>query len=141
MYGYGPPVIWSAPATPPGPSTVPATIPPSTDTKPSEKPAEKTTDKKPTGMGANLKLRVPAETKLYIDGQLIPSKGTEREFSTPPLTIGQKFYYDVKAELVVKGSTVVQEMRVIVESGSDITESFSKLFAAEQGKPTIVAER
>jgi len=36
---------------------------------------------------------------------------------------------------------VVQELRVIVESGANIEESFVKLFAAAQSKPTAVAEK
>lgn len=85
-------------------------------------------DDKP--MGANLKFKVPADTKLYVDGKLAPGSGPERAFYTPPLEAGKKFFYEVKAELVVDGKTVVEEKRVIVEAGASLTESFDKLTAA-----------
>jgi uncharacterized protein (TIGR03000 family) len=151
-YGYGTPVIWGGVNVVPSQMTSPPSIPASgggSDTKPADKAtvpvpndAKKNDDtKKSNGMGANLKFHMPADTKLYIDGRLIPVGGTERAFSTPALAVGQKFYYDVKAELILNGAPVVQEMRVIVESGANIDESFTKLFAAEQGKPTVVAEK
>lgn len=144
MYGYASPVIW-------GGVNYPPMIPPSaTDTvvKPADtgtaKPADTGTTKpadtsKKSGMSASLKFRVPAETKLYVDGQLTPTTGTERVFSSPPLAFGQKFYYDVKAELNVNGKTVVEEMRVIVEAGINVNETFSKLIVAAAEKPSTVA--
>jgi uncharacterized protein (TIGR03000 family) len=94
--------------------------------EPMKKPAG--SDDKP--MGANLKFTVPADTKLYVDGKLAPGTGTERAFYTPPLEAGKKFFYEVKAELMVDGKPVVEEKKVIVEAGSNITESFATLTAA-----------
>ena len=54
------------------------------------------------------------------------------------LYAGKKFFYEVKAELVVDGKTVVEEKKVIVEAGASITESFAKLTAAV-AKPDSVA--
>lgn len=89
-------------------------------------------------MGANLKFTVPAETKLFVDGKLTEGTGTERTFYTPPLAVGQKFFYDVRAELVVDGKKVTDEDRVIVEAGANVTKTFPKLIAAA-AKPTTVA--
>ncbi len=139
MYGYGQPVIWGTVTNTNPPTMTAPVIPPAvpaSDAKPSGTTPTET--KKSPGMGANLKFTVPTATKLYIDGQLTSASGTERLFSTPPLAVGQKFYYDVKAELSVNGTAVVQEMRVIVESGANINESFGKLFAAVQD-PNAVA--
>ncbi len=91
-----------------------------------------------TPMGANLKFTVPADAKLFVDGKLAPGSGTERAFYTPPLARGQKFFYDVKAELVVNGKTVTEEKKVIVEAGANLTETFPKLVAALE-KPDTVA--
>jgi uncharacterized protein (TIGR03000 family) len=145
MYGWGPPVIWGGvmnsnpPPIPPStggasgtPDMTKPTAPPPSDKKPDE-------TKKTTGMGAILKFRVPAETKLYFDGQQVEVKGTERVFSTPPLPVGQKFFYDVRAELTVNGATVVEDLRVFVEAGSTINESLVEKFAAAQGKPAVAA--
>jgi uncharacterized protein (TIGR03000 family) len=93
------------------------------------------------GMGANLKFRVPADAKLYVDGRLTTVGGTERAFTTPPLNAGQKFYYDVRAEMTVDGKLVVEEKRVIVEAGGKVSESFQELIAAAERKAAAVAGR
>ncbi|QJW92675.1 TIGR03000 domain-containing protein [Frigoriglobus tundricola] len=90
---------------------------------------------KPTGSdaqpnGANLKFKVPADAKLYVDGKLAPGTGPDRSFYTPALEAGKKFFYDVKAEVVVNGKTVVEEKKVIVEAGASINETFPTLVAA-----------
>jgi uncharacterized protein (TIGR03000 family) len=103
---------------------------------PVETPKKAGSDDKPAG--ANLKFSVPADAKLYVDGKLAPGAGAERAFYTPALEPGKKFFYDVKAELVVAGQTVVDEKRVIVEAGQTVVESFPKLVAAVE-KATSVA--
>lgn len=107
------------------------TIPVAPMTKPSS-------DNQP--MGANLKFKVPADTKLYVDGKLTPGSGAERSFYTPPLEQGKKFFYEVKAEVVVNGKTVTEEKKVIVEAGSNINEEFSKLLAAVEKPDTIAGK-
>ena len=121
----------------------PAVVVPASDAKPVDaKPMDTPVAPKPKeGMGANLKFRLPADAKLYVDGRLTLSTGTERSFTTPPLAAGSKYYYEVKAEVVVDGKPVVEEKRVLVESGAQVTEAFPKLIAAVEGKPTTVAEK
>jgi uncharacterized protein (TIGR03000 family) len=143
MYGWGPPVLWSNPG-----AAAPGTIPPSAG---ADKPADMTkpmppSDKKPdetkkiTGMGAILKIRVPADTTLYFDGKMVDFvKGTERVFSTPPLPAGQKFFYDVRAERKVGGALIVKDMRVFVEAGATIEESMMDKLATADEKPAAVA--
>jgi uncharacterized protein (TIGR03000 family) len=93
------------------------------------------------GMGANLKFRVPADAKLYVDGRLTTVGGTERSFTTPALAPGQKYYYDVRAEMTVGDKLVVEEKRVIVEAGAKVSESFEVLIAAAERKAAPVAGR
>jgi len=104
----------------------------SSDAKPMDTPVA---PKPKEGMGANLKFTLPADAKLYVDGRLTMIGGTERAFSTPPLAAGSKYYYDVKAELLVDGKPVVEEKRVLVQAGAQVTESFPKLIAAADRKP------
>ncbi|WP_029601307.1 TIGR03000 domain-containing protein [Gemmata obscuriglobus] len=140
-YGPGAPVVagytdpnavWGAyPANPNRPPvmTVPVAPPPA---------APKSSDG--GTMGANLKFVLPADAKLFVDGQPALGTGTERTFYTPPLVVGQKFFYDVKAELVVDGKTVTEEKRVIVEAGASVTESFPKLVAAVKPDTTVAGK-
>jgi len=107
-----------------------------TDTKPMDTPVA---PKPKEGMGANLKFKLPADAKLYVDGRLTMITGTERAFTTPPLAQGSKYYYDVKAEVLVDGKPMVEEKRVLVQAGADITESFPTLLAAVEKKGSPVA--
>jgi uncharacterized protein (TIGR03000 family) len=91
--------------------------------------------------GASLKFQVPADAKLYVDGQLTTPTGTERAFVTPALTPGQRYYYDVKAELTVGEKTVTEEKRVIVQAGSNVVETFPKLTAAVPSPSSPIASR
>jgi uncharacterized protein (TIGR03000 family) len=136
-WGYGPRSIYSDPYAVYGVVNQPP-IPVTEPTKPMDKP---TAPPPKSGMGANLKFRLPADARLYVDGRLTLLTGTERAFTTPPLVAGQKFYYDVRAELMVDGKPVVEERRVIVESGADLTESFTKLLAVAEGKGVPIAEK
>jgi len=90
--------------------------------------------------GASLKFRLPAAATLFVDGQPAAGQGTERAFFTPPLAAGQKYFYDVRAEFTVGGQKVVEEKRVVVEVGSDVTESFAKLFAATEGTGAVAGK-
>jgi uncharacterized protein (TIGR03000 family) len=108
----------------------------SSDVKPMETPVA---PKPKEGMGANLRFKLPAEAKLYVDGRLTMIGGTERSFSTPPLADGSKYYYDVKAEVIIDGKPLVEEKRVLVEAGATVNESFPLLIAAVEGKTTPVA--
>lgn len=138
VWGAGPPVVLGNLTDPTSvygkvynPNQPPVmTIPVAPMTKPMS------SDDKP--MGANLKFQVPADAKLFVDGKLAPGSGTERAFYTPPLARGQKFFYEVKAEVVVNGKTVTEEKKVIVEAGANLTETFPKLVAAIE-KPDTVA--
>ena len=109
------------------------------EVKPMDKPTAPAPKEGKEGMGASLKFRLPVDARLYVDGRITMIGGTERTFTTPPLVEGQKFYYDVRAELVVDGKPVVEEKRVIVAAGATVTESFEKLIAAADGKSAVVA--
>ena len=140
-WNYGPNNIYANPHAVYGVVNYPPIVVIQAETKPGEpKPMETPIAPRPKeGMGANLKFNVPANAKLYVDGRLTLISGTERTFTTPPLAEGQKFFYDVKAEVVVNGKAVVEEKRVVVEAGANITQSFPVLAAAIDGKPAPVA--
>lgn len=100
------------------------------------------TDKKDTEKktGANLKFQLPATATLFVDGQATSGTGSERSFFTPALIPGQKYYYDVRAEITVAGEKVTEQKRVIVSAGANVTESFEKLLAAASGTTTVAGK-
>lgn len=110
----------------PGTIVIPAETPKATD---ATKDAKDTKDAG-KGKSAGLNFRLPAGATLYVDGRKTDGTGTERSFFTPPLEAGQKYYYEVKAELSVGGQTVTDEKRVVVEAGVDQVVEFTRLMAA-----------
>jgi uncharacterized protein (TIGR03000 family) len=125
-------------------TVVPGTTTPGTTTPivPKAGTPDTDKDKKPptSGMGANLKFTLPAGSKLFVDGRLVGAEGTERAFYTPDLVPGQKYFYEVKAELAVGGRTVTEEQTVIVESGANVVATFPKLVAAAAGATAVAGK-
>ncbi len=121
--GYAPPAVVIPVETPAAPKT---------DTP-------KTGDTTPKG-GASLRFQLPPTAALFVDGQRVAGEGVDRAFYTPPLQAGQRYFYDVRAELVVNGETVREDKRVIVTAGADLVESFPRLTAAATN-PAAVAGR
>ena len=114
-----------------------AQVPTFTNTVVAAKPVEM-----PTPTVANISIELPANAKLFVDGQLISGSGEKRQFHTPALPKGQAYYYDVKAEIDVNGKTEVEEKRVVLKAGDELKESFPKLFAAiRASSPTSVASK
>jgi uncharacterized protein (TIGR03000 family) len=101
-------------------------------------PEVKVDDKKKAG--ASLKFELPANAVLFVDGAKTNGEGTTRSFYTPPLEAGQKYFYDVRAEIAIDGKTVVEEKRVVVEAGAEITESFPKVIAAATSATTVAGK-
>jgi uncharacterized protein (TIGR03000 family) len=73
---------------------------------------------------AKLILEVPANAKLYIDGNLTKSANEVRHFYTPTLEPGQLYFYDVRVEFEKDGRTVRQDKRVYVKAGDVYHASF-----------------
>lgn len=75
---------------------------------------------------AKLIVSLPAEGKLFVDGQPVPDP-RRREFNTPALSEGRKYFYELRAELIRDGKTVTQTRRVILKAGDVIRADFSDL--------------
>lgn len=91
---------------------------------------------------ASVKLELPADAKLIVDGQPVPGTGAVRSFATPQLPAGKAFAYDMTAEMVVGGVTVREELKVVVHAGDAVEKTFPKLLAAARKEgPTAVAKK
>jgi uncharacterized protein (TIGR03000 family) len=90
---------------------------------------------------ATLRVSLPRDAKLFVDGRETAAKGTSREFATPALPYGHDFYYDLRAEMIVDGKPVVEEKRLFVRAGGTAIESFDKLLAAAPLKGDVVASK
>jgi uncharacterized protein (TIGR03000 family) len=128
------------------PVAVPMTYAPvDTPTKENGKDKEKEKDK---GKGkdkiddenqqvrARLIFELPQGAQLYVDGSLIPNADTRKSFRTPALRRGEQYFYDLRAEVVRDGKTLVETRRVTLTAGEVIRADFSTL-----GGTTGVAAR
>jgi uncharacterized protein (TIGR03000 family) len=76
---------------------------------------------------AQVTIHVPADAKLFIDDVVCPLTSDTRSFTTPKLQPGQRYFYDLKAEVVRSGETVSQTQRVVLEAGKDVSVTFPQL--------------
>ena len=90
---------------------------------PDKKAAIEAPEAKPLLVGATtrLTLRVPADAKVWIEGQLTDSTGELREFGTKALADGQAWEnYEVRVVTVVDGREVETVRRLTLKGGSDL---------------------
>jgi len=90
---------------------------------PDKKAAVEAPEAKPLLVGATtrLTLRVPADAKVWIEGQLTDSTGELREFGTKALADGQAWEnYEVRVATVVDGREVETVRRLTLKGGSDL---------------------
>jgi len=66
---------------------------------------------------ATVVVRLPADSKIFIDGEPTVSTGERRVFVTPPLPTGRSFSYTLKVERVQDGVTKVVTETVKVTAG------------------------
>lgn len=84
---------------------------------------------------ARLTVTVPADARLYFDGQLTQQTGTTRSFVTPLLQGGQMYSYDLRADVVRNGQVVSQTQHVNVQAGSNLSVDFSRLGMTTAAQP------
>ena len=82
---------------------------------------------------ANLTVEMPVGAKLFVDGVLIPGESAARKFHTPELVKGKKYYYEMKAEIMVEGKPVVEQRTVIVQAGDSLIERFGVKKVSSEG--------
>jgi uncharacterized protein (TIGR03000 family) len=80
-------------------------------------------DVAPIGSG-QLTIVVPADAKVFINGHQTRSMGTHREYVSYGLEIGLTYRYEVRAEVVRNGKTVVDAREVFLSAGSQENLAF-----------------
>lgn len=86
---------------------------------------------KPGGRGelavpapAEVTVTLPADAKLFAQGQPTRLTSAERHFRTPALPAGEEFHYTLRVEVVRDGRTVSEERRVAVRAGEQVRVEF-----------------
>jgi len=77
----------------------------------------------PDGAPANIRVNLPADAALTIDGTPTKSTSANRWFETPPLPQGQSFAYILKADFVRDGKTITVQQKVWVRAGEETVAS------------------
>ena len=80
---------------------------------------------------ATIRVTLPADATLTIDGQPTRSTSADRAFVTPPLEAGKDFYYTLRAGFARRGETLIVERRVAVRAGQETSVSLGPPGASE----------
>jgi uncharacterized protein (TIGR03000 family) len=73
---------------------------------------------------AHLTVNVPSGARLWVDNTPMTSKGTVRQFVSPPLTPGKRYNYDIKVSWKENGREVTQMQEVEVTPGGHVNVHF-----------------
>ncbi len=73
---------------------------------------------------ARIRVRLPANAEVSIDGRKTTSTGSIREYETPELDPNRVYNYLVKAKWTEDGITVEKSLRVRALSGNRVTINF-----------------
>ena len=89
-------------------------------------PAVTVVNRAPGPTPALLRVVLPADARLTIDGNPTRSPGEARLFVSPPLEPGRRYVYILRAEVVRDGKKVVETREVPVRAGeeSEVTLTF-----------------
>lgn len=77
-----------------------------------------------TGSGM-LRVSVPADAKVYVNGKLTTSTGTDRQYVSHNLQSGRTYSYDVRVEYTSAGQPVTEQRQVSLTAGSDELLAFT----------------
>ena len=72
---------------------------------------------------ATIRVTLPADAKLTVDGHPTRSTSSERLLVSPPLEPGQVFRYTLKAEFVRGDKTITVQQMVLVRAGRETAVS------------------
>ncbi len=85
-------------------------------------------------MPATIRVALPADATLTIDGQPTKSTSADRWFRTPALEPGKVFHYTLRATVVRGDDTVSVERRVAVRAGQETDVALTLPGAAEENR-------
>ncbi len=92
---------------------------------------------------ATLRVHLPADAILYVDGKLTSSASGTRQFVSPPLDPNKNYHYSLKAEATRDGKTVTTTRRVDVRAGrtEEVYLNFDNLNETNERAPADSTRR
>jgi len=85
----------------------------------------------PTTSRATVTIALPADAKLFAQGQLTALTSARREFVTPTLNVGEDYQYDLRIEYTRDGQTRRDSKTVLVRAGQTVAVDFSEVPATK----------
>jgi uncharacterized protein (TIGR03000 family) len=76
------------------------------------------------GGPAQITVRLPAGADLWFEGTKMSATGPVREFSTPPLTPGQRYTYSIRARWNEGETAIDQTRKAVFTAGGKLDVSF-----------------
>jgi uncharacterized protein (TIGR03000 family) len=73
---------------------------------------------------AEIEVRVPAGAEIWFNGEKTRQTGAVRVFRSPPLELGQRYAYDIKARWAEGGKEVERTLHVPVTAGARQSVTF-----------------
>jgi uncharacterized protein (TIGR03000 family) len=80
---------------------------------------------------AHVRVRLPNDATLQVDGRKCPVTSGRRSFDTPKLEQGREYFYTFKAQVVREGRAQSESRRVMLEAGKDVTVDFGDLTSVQ----------
>ncbi|MEX0586541.1 MAG: TIGR03000 domain-containing protein [Pirellulales bacterium] len=87
------------------------------DAAPPPPAKEGTTPGQPTAASTLLTVNVPADAKIYVNGKLTSTPGTQRQYISRDLSPGYRYTYRVKAEINQDGKKLTETKTVEIRAG------------------------
>jgi uncharacterized protein (TIGR03000 family) len=75
---------------------------------------------------ARVRVIVPAEARVWFGATLMPESGTVRDFVSPPLTPGEPYTYQIRAQWIDNGREVTETRNVAVTANAAVTVDFTR---------------
>jgi uncharacterized protein (TIGR03000 family) len=74
---------------------------------------------------ARVTVTLPSDAKLWVDNVECPLTSSVRTFSTPALNPEQRYFYNLKVEIVRDGQTLSETQRVVITPGQEARVDFN----------------
>jgi uncharacterized protein (TIGR03000 family) len=87
----------------------------------------------PEGSPATVRVTLPDDARLTIDGRATRSTSAQRLFVSPPLEAGNSYRYTFRASFVRAGKTITVEQEVFVRAGRETLVSLDVSAEASGG--------
>jgi uncharacterized protein (TIGR03000 family) len=91
----------------------------------------------PTDNSAHLRIRVPANAEVLVEGNKTATTGTVREFISPPLVPGKNMIYSILVRYTAGGKKVEETHSIRVHANDQLDIDCTKPANAEPSRATV----